>query len=179
MLLVRSRDSASYATTTYLVRIGPIRKLGRLDNHSCEEFTEGVEEVSFSLGFLDLVAVFGEGRFQAVIDGLRQVIVEGVEELLLRPCRDGWILDERIRHIVCGHAVQQELVVCLILGFVLVTFEVGANEVPESITYKCIKVLHTYDVSELFQQVGLAVAELHTRRDVLLNVLQFYFCRQS
>ena len=112
-----------------------------------------------------------------MIDCLRQVIVERVKELLFRPCRDGRVLHERIRHIVCGHTVQQELVVCLILRLVFVTLEVGANEVPEGIAYKCIKVLHTYDVSEFFQQVGLAVAELHTCRYILLDVLQFYFCR--
>ena len=86
MLLVRSRDSASYASTTNLVGIGPVRELGRLDDHSCEELTEGVQEVSLGLSFLDLVTVFGEGRFEAMIDSLRQVIVERVEELLFRPC---------------------------------------------------------------------------------------------
>ena len=68
---------------------------------------------------------------------------------------------------------------CLILRFVFVTLEVGADEVPEGVAYQCIKVLHTYDVSELFQQMGLAIAELHARRDVLLDVLQFDFCWQS
>ena len=70
MLLVCSRNSASYATTTYLVGIGPIRELGRLDDHSCEELTEGVQEVSLSLSFLNLVTVLRESRFEAVIDGL-------------------------------------------------------------------------------------------------------------
>ena len=107
------------------------------------------------------------------------MVVERVEELLFCPCRDGRILHKRIRHIVRGHAVQQELVVRFVLWFVLVTLEVGADEVPESVAYQCIKVLHTYDVSELFQQMGLAIAELHARRDVFLDVLQFYFGWQS
>ena len=177
MLLVCSRDCASYSSATYLVGIGPVRELGWLDDHSCEELTEGVEEVSLCLSFFDLVTVFRECCFEAVIDGLWQVIVERVEELLFSPCRDGRVLNERIRHIVRCHAIKQELVVCLILWFVFVTLEVGANEVPEGIAYKCIKVLHAYDVSEFFQQVGLAVAELHACRYILLDVLQFYFCR--
>ena len=70
MLLIRSGDRAGYATATHLVRISPIRKLGRLDNHSCEELAEGIQEVALGFGFLDLVAIFRESRLQAVIYGL-------------------------------------------------------------------------------------------------------------
>ena len=106
MLLVSSGDSTSNTTTTYLVGIGPVRELGRLDHHTCEEFAECVEEITLSLSLFDSVSVFGEGCLQTVIDSLGQMIVEGVEEVLLGLPGDRRVLHKGVRDVVGCHTIE-------------------------------------------------------------------------
>ena len=139
-----------------------------MDHHSCEKLTESVEEVALRVGFLDAVSVLGKSCLQAVVDRLRQVVVECVEEFLLRRLGNTNILNKGVRDIVSSHAIEQELVMSLILRFVLCPFEIGADEVPKGVADQRIEVLHADNAHELILHLGFALAERHTGRDVFL-----------
>ena len=161
VLFVRCGNSTCDTLTAHLVSLGPVGELGRLNYHSCEKFTECVEQIALSLSLLDSVAVLGEGSLEAVIHSLRQMVVEGVEELLFRLLRDARVFYQGVRDVISCHAIEQKLVMGFVLVFVLLTLEIRANEVPESIADERVKVLHVDDRDELVFQVGLAVSEHH------------------
>ena len=93
------------AIPSNLVILRPIWKLGRLYYHTSEKLRERVEEVSLGFSLLDPVSVLGEGCLEAMIDCLRDMVIESIEENLLSLLWDWWIFDKRIGNIVCSHPV--------------------------------------------------------------------------
>ena len=106
ILLLLGCYGSSDTLAAYLVGLGPVRELGRLDHHTCEEFAECVEEITLSLSLFDSVSVFGEGCLQTVIDSLGQMIVEGVEEVLLGLLGDRRVLHQGVRDVVGCHTIE-------------------------------------------------------------------------
>ena len=84
VLLVGSCDCTSDTLTADLVGLSPILEASRLDHHSGEELAECVQQIALCFRLLDPVAILRERCLEAVIYCLGQMVVEGIEEFLLR-----------------------------------------------------------------------------------------------
>ena len=92
-----------------------------------------------------------------MVDSLRQMIVESVEEEFLGLSWDALVFDQSVGNVVRSHAIKQELVMRGILGFIFRALEVVTDEVPECITDEGIEVKQVDDVLELVSRLGLCL----------------------
>ena len=114
-----------------------------------------------------------------MVDCLGQVVVEGVEEEFLGLSGDALILNQSVGHVVRGHAIKQELVMCRILRFIFRALKVIADEVPECITDEGIEVKQVDDVLELVSRLGLCLQEVHTCNNVFLSKIKVNMVREN
>lgn len=161
MRLVSSGGCARDALTANLACISPFAELSRLDDHACKQLTECVQQVSLGLCFFNSVSVLREGCLEAMVHSLRQMVVKSVEKLFFCHSADASILYKRVADIIGSHTIEQKLVMSLVLRFVFLTLEVGANEVPESVADKGIEVLHIDNVDELVLHMRLTITQFH------------------
>ena len=103
-----------------------------------------------------------------MVDRLGKMVVESIEEEFLCEARNALILDQRVGDVVCRHTIQKELVVRGVLGLVLGSLKVVADEVPEGVTDQSIKVEQVNDIGELISCLSLRLQEVHASDNVFL-----------
>ena len=107
-----------------------------------------------------------------MVNGLGEMVVEGVEEEFFGLLRNALVFDQGVGDVVRGHSVKQEFVVRCILGFVLRALEIIADEVPESVADQGIEVKQIDDVLKLISRLCLRLQEVHARDNVFLQPIK-------